>query len=394
MTSFKDILKKLFYSIFGRTWPEYIAGILLGLVNIIFYAWALKPYTIFSGYQIWGQHIYGLINLSWISGSPLASVLEDKTSVGIIGLFFGASIAAIISKEFRIRPPSSSIQVVEAVLGGVLMSLGVVLSFGCNWGGFFSAITALSLHGWAMFLGLLIGGYLGQRYVIWKVSFATRGHEETFNAKATETEGSPILKQRLAPIFFTIEAIAIVLIMSYYSFGPVKDAGLYAVILLFGIIVGTIIQRSRFCFTTAFRDLLYGPEFQRSIRLHKGIVCGLLVGVTGGFVLKYRGFVEPSNYVAPVSLTNILGGIIFAFGAVLAGACASGILWRAGEGHVNAFLTIFTAVLVYPILRRSINFTGTAFFIPNIGWTNGMILTYMLLFMYLFFILYLEGRRS
>lgn len=394
MASFQVIFKRFFYNIFGKPWPEYLAGILLGFVNIVFYAWALKPYTIFSGYQNWGQHFYSLMNLNWISGSPLTSALEDKTGVGIIGLFFGASIAAIISKEFRIRLPSSRIQVVEAVLGGVLMSLGVVLSFGCNWGGFFSAITALSLHGWAMFLGLLIGGYLGQKYIIWKVSFAIRGREETFKVKTTELGGSSILNQKLAPIFFAIEAIAIVLIFSYYSFGPVKDAGLYAVILFFGIIVGIIIQRSRFCFTTAFRDLFFGPEFERSIRLHKGIVCGLLVGVTGAFVLKYRGFVEPSNYVAPVSLTNILGGTIFAFGMVLAGACASGILWRAGEGHVNALLTIFTAVLVYPILRRTINFTGTGFFIPSIGWTNGMILTYMLLFLYLLFIIYLEGRKS
>ncbi|MBC7091390.1 MAG: YeeE/YedE family protein [Nitrososphaeria archaeon] len=394
MASFKVTFKRFFDNIFREPWPEYFAGILLGFVNIVFYAWALKPYTIFSGYQNWGQHIYSLINLNWISGSPLASVLEDKTSVGIIGLFFGASIAAIISKEFRIRLPSSRIQVVEAVLGGILMSLGVVLSFGCNWGGFFSAITALSLHGWAMFSGLLIGGYLGQKYIIWKVSFATRMHEETFKVKSSELGGRHILKRRLAPIFFAIEAITIILIMAYYSFGPIKDAGLYAVILLFGIIVGIIIQRSRFCFTTAFRDLFFGPEFQRSIRLHKGIILGLLAGVTGGFVLKYRGFVEPLNYVAPVSLTNILGGIIFAFGMVLAGACASGILWRAGEGHVNAFITIFTAVLAYPILRKSFNFTGIGFFIPNIGWTNGMILTYMLLFLYLLFILYLEGRKS
>lgn len=392
LAAFNDVLKNFFREIFGRPWPEHLAGILLGTVNIIFYAWALKPYTIFLGYQVWGQHVYNIINLSWVSGAPVAQVLEEKTSVGIIGLVLGASMAAILSKEFRVRLPKSKLQVIEAILGGVLMSFGVVLSFGCNWGGFFSAITALSLHGWAMFLGLIVGGYLGQLYTKYRVSLEMKSSRGII-AELAEAGGKPVLGRWAPKILFTSEALFIILALLYYGSGSVKDGALYSVILFLGVLVGIIIQRSRFCFTTAFRDLFYGPEFERSMRIHKGIVLGLLVGVTGAFVLKYRGFIDPSNYVAPVSFTNIVGGIVFAFGAVLAGACASGILWRAGEGYVNALLAIAAAALVYPILRRTITFSGTGFFIPSIGWANGMVLTYIMLFLYLALIVYLEGRK-
>jgi len=389
LAAFNDTLKNFFREIFGRPWPEHLAGILLGTVNIIFYAWALKPYTIFSGYQVWGQHVYNIINLGWLSGAPMTQVLQDKTSVGIIGLVLGASIAAILSKEFRVRLPKSKLQVIEAIFGGILMSFGVVLSFGCNWGGFFSAITALSLHGWAMFLGLIVGGYLGQLYTRYRISFEIVGSKDTF----VESTGKPVLGRWMPKILLTSEALFIILALAYYGSGFAGDGALYSVILFFGILVGIIIQRSRFCFTTAFRDLFYGPEFDRSIRIHKGIVLGLLIGVTGTFVLKYRGFVEPSNYVYPVSFVNILGGMVFAFGAVLAGACASGVLWRAGEGYVNALLTIFTAVLVYPILRKVFTVSGAGFFMPSLGWANGMVLTYILLLLYLAFIIYLEGRK-
>ncbi|MEM2742227.1 MAG: YeeE/YedE thiosulfate transporter family protein [Nitrososphaeria archaeon] len=392
MAMLPALLKSFVHTIFRRTWPEHLAGLLLGIVNVIFYAWASKPYTIFSGYQIWGQHVYNLINLGNVSGKPLAPILEDKTSVGIIGLFLGASVAAILSNEFKVRLPYSKIQAIEAVFGGILMSLGVVLAFGCNWGGFFSAITALSLHGWAMFLGLIIGGYLGQRYVKWKLSFETTYAKKAFKESLGGLEKRSFLGKGFLKILFVIEIFIIMLLLSYYSYVQVADGSLYGVILLFGIVVGIIIQRSRFCFATAFRDLIYGPEFFRSIRIHKGIILGLLVGVAGGFVLKYRGYVDILNYVAPVSFLNIVGGIIFALGTVLAGACASGILWRAGEGHVSALLAIFTAVLVYPVFRKIVPTTGAGFFIPNLGWAAGTVAIFITILVYYLFILYLEKR--
>jgi len=77
-------------------------------------------------------------------------------------------IAATLANEFAVRRVSNKVEVFEAIAGGVLMALGVALAFGCNWGGFLSAITSWSLHGFAFLVGAIIGGYLGLRYVAWK----------------------------------------------------------------------------------------------------------------------------------------------------------------------------------------------------------------------------------
>jgi hypothetical protein len=375
-------------SVFKRKCPEWLAGLLLGMINVMFYAWASKPYTIFAGYQNWGQSIYSTLKLSQLSGLPEAFFLQEKTSVGIIGLLLGASIASILANEFKIRLPASKTQVVEAIIGGVLMSVGVVLSRGCNWGGFFSAITALSLHGFAMLLGLFLGGYLGLRYTAWKISLVTKKIEVSYPDNHKQLKS--LTNETLKLLVFTFEVAFIALVLTYY-YTSAENGIFYTVILFFGFLVGVVIQRSRFCFTTAFRDLLYGPEFQRSIRIQKGIILGLIVSVTGTFVLKYKGYIDPMNYVYPVSLWNVVGGAIFAFGAVLAGGCASGVLWRTGEGYISSLLALISAVLSYPIARNLIRVPGVQVFIPNIlGWELGLVATYFGLFLYFLLIYRLE----
>ena len=51
------------------------------------------------------------------------------------------------------------------------MGIGAALAFGCNIGGFFSAISALSMSGLAMMIGLLIGAYIGLRLLILEVKY-------------------------------------------------------------------------------------------------------------------------------------------------------------------------------------------------------------------------------
>jgi len=101
-------------------------------------------------------------------GAPKLGVLTEPTSVGDIGAIIGAMIAAMLSNEFRIRRNISKLDVVKSIVGDVLMAFEVSLAFGCNWGGFLSAITSWSLHGFAFLLGALFGGYMGLRYTLWK----------------------------------------------------------------------------------------------------------------------------------------------------------------------------------------------------------------------------------
>jgi hypothetical protein len=398
VSGFTSFLSNLIYDkVFGfGGWPEWLGGLLLGFVNVIFFVWAAKPFTIYSGFMNWGQHIYTLIGVDHF-GFPKAPVLFDKTSVGDIGLLLGAFLAATLAGEFRIRFPQRKLDYLEAYIGGLLMATGVVLAVGCNWGGFFSAITALSLHGYLMFIGLLIGGFIGALYVDWRV----KREAEAFDLKLN---GGVNVDRRLYPGvsrkagFLITLVLATVISLIVLANG---DGELFFGILIMGIFVGIIIQRSRFCFATAFRDILRGGgEFARSARLQIGIILGLAIAVGGTAVLKYMGVVDSMAYANPSSWSNVLGGILFGIGMVIAGGCASGSLWRAAEGHVKLWVALIAAITSYPVLKTVIRSTFPWIYGPRIlitevlGWGPGLAAIYISLVIWLLSILYLIYRKG
>jgi uncharacterized membrane protein YedE/YeeE len=106
---------------------------------------------------------------------------------------------------------------------------------------------------------------------------------------------------------------------------------------LFGLALGFVLQRSRFCFASAFRDLfLFG-----SARIMRGILAGLAVATAGFTVLMARmvpnpglGAVAPEAHVIPLGIHLVVGGLLFGIGMVVAGGCVSGSMYRVGEGYV------------------------------------------------------------
>ena len=343
---FKDFIRQKLEKIFGsKGWNSIIAGILIVLVNIMSCIWVKKPFTVYTGFLNWGQHIYSLIGLSSIAGVPKLIPLLEPTSAGDIGAIIGAMIAATLANEFAVRRVSNKVEVFEAIAGGVLMALGVALAFGCNWGGFLSAITSWSLHGFAFLVGAIIGGYLGLRYVAWKAERIIKivsSNSEEFTQILNVSNARKGLGKYMA---LAIAIIILTLLIAYYaSIGSPMVGGLFI-----GIAIGILLQRAGFCFATAFRDLFNGPENARALDIHKGIAIAILTGSIGVFALKFMGMVKEDIGVAPVHIINILGGLVFIFGSVLAGGCASGVLWRTGEGHVKAWIALLTTVLAYPI---------------------------------------------
>ncbi len=379
-----------------RGWPEWLGGLLLGLLNVFFVIVALKPFTIYTGFLNWGQTVYSALGLASVVGEPRAHPLAERTSVGDIGLLVGAFLAALASSEFRLRVASPR-EYAEAALGGLLMATGVVLAFGCNWGGFFSALTALSAHGFAMFIGLIVGGYLGSRYVEWK---ARRLLERALEAaEEVEVGEAPAAPQRSAPAWLKVVAGVAVALAALaavlYVSGP-----RYALMLLLGMAVGAVIQRSRFCFATAFRDALAGAEQARALRIQLGIALGVAVGATGVALLKMLGYVDPYVYVKPASVLGVLGGLLFGFGMVLAGGCASGSLWRVAEGNTVLAAALATAVASYPFLiklREPLLEAGlyTPVFLPDVlGWAGSIALIYLVMGVWVLALTYIAFRRG
>ncbi|CUX23505.1 MULTISPECIES: YeeE/YedE thiosulfate transporter family protein [Clostridia] len=110
----------------------------------------------------------------------------------------------------------------------------------------------------------------------------------------------------------------------------------------FGIAFGYILQRSRFCFTAAFRD----PCITGSTSVTRAVLVAVAVASVGFWAIKYAGILAnaESNLnmvgVAPIGLPLAVGAVLFGIGMVIAGGCASGTLMRVGEGFTMQMLSL------------------------------------------------------
>jgi uncharacterized membrane protein YedE/YeeE len=105
--------------------------------------------------------------------------------------------------------------------------------------------------------------------------------------------------------------------------------------LFIGILFGFALQRGRFCMNSAIRDL----ALLRDNTLMKAVGVAVLVQMAGFPLLAWAGLIK----LSPKPLfwgANLVGGIVFGIGMVLAGGCASGITYRVGEGVVAALSAV------------------------------------------------------
>jgi uncharacterized membrane protein YedE/YeeE len=106
--------------------------------------------------------------------------------------------------------------------------------------------------------------------------------------------------------------------------------------LWFGFIYGMCLQYGRFCFASAFRDL-----FAVGVpRMVVGIMIATLFFAIASSFVTTTGF--STFHPSPSGLHSVIAGLIFGVGMVLAGGCASGSLYKTGEGNGVALLVILS----------------------------------------------------
>lgn len=174
---------------------------------------------------------------------------------------------------------------------------------------------------------------------------------------------------------------------------------------LFGLAFGFVLQRSRFCFASAFRDLfLLGDA-----RVMKGIIAGLAVATAGFTVLMARlmpdpgfGGLPPGANVLPLGIHTLLGGVLFGIGMVLAGGCTSGSLYRAGEGYVGSMVALVGILVGLEISASTWNWwwemhisRAPLIWLPaQLGYLGGTLVTLLGLLGLFLFIVWWECRAS
>jgi uncharacterized protein len=137
----------------------------------------------------------------------------------------------------------------------------------------------------------------------------------------------------------TVLRVAAVLVALWILVSASVASGNFGVYWAFGLAFGVILQRSRLCFASGFRDVF----LLRDGGNLRAILTGLAIASLGFALIEARAVPTPSfgaapdqAHLFPISLQIIAGGAIFGFGMVLAGGCISGTLYRIGEGYVGS----------------------------------------------------------
>ena len=337
-----------YHSVFVEEWPPYLGVILLMFVIIALMANGLF-WGIFGGLKLWGDWFNSAIGLGGVLGLPanLQSPLMHRISLMDITLVIGAFTAALMSRQFLInRPPK--LELVTGALGGTLMGTGAALAGGCTTGGFFTPVIHSSPAGWAMWLGLIIGAFVGVKVLFWMLENVTWG------TTPPKPVSIPAKVQAVYPWLGLLIVIGILFWASRWYASPDAKLAARAILVLAGSGIGFIMHRSRLCFARAFRE----PFVTGEGSMTKAVMLGILIGVPMAALMFKAKLLDPYIAIPPVFWAgSLIGGLIFGFGMIFAGGCASGSLWRMGEGHlklwVAAFFFAWAGSIAYAIFKKT-----------------------------------------
>jgi uncharacterized protein len=351
-------LSAQYAAIFGRPWPVWGAAVLVATINVFLFAFD-RPWTASDGLRNWGDWL--LTGLGLAHRPDLIAPWLYSGSLLNLGVLLGGLTAALLSREFAIRIPPGG-ELVKGGGGGVLMGVGAMLAFGCNIGGFFSAVSALSLAGFAMMLGLGVGAFLGLRYLLWEMAHHpdwSSGRGRTWARAGRDASRQPVLGALLLA--------ALVAAPFAYAAAGHAQRGLF---LLFGAAFGVIFQRSRFCLVRAFREPFMTGDAEHT----RAAALALVLSTLGFAILKFTDLKDRGDWVfAAAGVGGLLGGTLFGIGMTVAGGCGAGSIWRAGEGQVKLWAAVLCFALGASLARLALGGAlgklGAAVFLPAaIGW--------------------------
>lgn len=118
-----------------------------------------------------------------------------------------------------------------------------------------------------------------------------------------------------------------------------QQSSTLAIAWIFGVLFGVVLQKSRFCFTAAFRD----PVLTGGVSLSKAVLIAVAIALTGFAIIQYSNMSNGDGLrgsVNPAGWHIVIGATMFGIGAVISGGCASGTLMRVGEGFMMQWLSL------------------------------------------------------
>jgi hypothetical protein len=304
-----------------------VTGLLVGLIAIILQKLGNPPNMGFC-IACFERDIAGAIGLH---RAALVQYLRPE----ILGIFFGAMIAALFFREFR--PSSGSVPAIRFLMGvftmiGALIFLGCPLRMTIRLGsGDLNALVGL--------LGFVFGIFIG-------TLFLKKGFDVGGSKRAVSMEGfvlaiimllllifvfvKPVFNTEAGgPIFFSKE-------------GPGSMKAPVAISLIAALVVGFLAQRTSFCTIGGFRDLILFREtrlFFGWLMLLLGVILGSLY--FGTFKLGFSG--QPIAH--SMHIWNFLGLFVVGLNGVLLGGCPLRQLVLSAQGNGDSAVFVLGMIL-------------------------------------------------
>lgn len=125
---------------------------------------------------------------------------------------------------------------------------------------------------------------------------------------------------------------------------------------LIGFGFGVFLEKGRFCFVSAFRDFIA----YRDSRVMRGVMAGVIVMTIGIGLAYWLGTPKEHFWVPSFGLSGLIGGLVFGVGMTWAGGCASGSLYRAGEGYIHFWIAVAAMAASYVVFGNLFD----SFFLP------------------------------
>ena len=379
----KEVFSFGYAKLFDKQWPMWVGGLLFGVLNVFMFAFE-KAWSVADGVRNWGNWFFNSVEVTEIT---IINPHLYSTSILNFGIIAGALASALLAKQFQVRSAPTR-ELSKAIIGGTLMGIGASLSFGCNIGGFFSAISALSMSGVAMMGGLMIGSLIGLKLLVWEITY--------LSPSASPVSKDVLRKQKKnQPLLGVIILLVGILLAVVYD---ELDYSIRSGFLIFGLVIGIIMQRTRFCFVRAFRE----PFMTGDGGASKAVALAVIISVIGFSILKWSDMKDwESQVFAGFWFGSLVGGIIFGIGMSLTGGCASGTLWRAGEGHIKLWIALIAFALSGSYFREWLTISGWSMklgeplFIPDlIGWKMGVFSICLLMLVWYLIVSWNEATRK
>ena len=160
--------------------------------------------------------------------------------------------------------------------------------------------------------------------------------------------------------------------MTYEDFASAQSFLLWSTFAV-ALIMGAVVNKTNFCTMGAVSDWVNMGDTGRM----RAWVLAIAVGVLGVMGLEAAGLVNVTSTFPPYRqnnfpwLENLLGGVLFGIGMVLASGCGNKTLVRIGGGNLKSVMVFLViAVIAYFMINPFPGSDKTLYSTLFYGWTN------------------------